>query len=77
MDTSGGGPGAGGGGSTAVVVGEQPRFDAPEVPLIRRGIAKTGDESKLLQYALLLFVSLAGLAALLFLGPLKKWRKKK
>lgn len=77
VDTSGGGPGAGGGGSTAVVVGEQPRFDAPEVPLIRRGIAKTGDESKLLQYALLLFVSLAGLAALLFLGPLKKWRKKK
>ena len=77
VDTSGGGPGAGGGGSTAIVVGEQPRFDAPEVPLIRRGIAKTGDESKLLQYALLLFVSLAGLAALLFLGPLKKWRKKK
>ena len=77
VDTSGGGPGTGGGGSTAIVVGEQPRFDAPEVPLIRRGIAKTGDESKLLQYALLLFVSLAGLAALLFLGPLKKWRKKK
>ncbi len=77
VDTSGGGPGAGGGGSTAVVVGEQPNLDIPEVPLIRRIVAKTGDESKILQYAILFFVSLVGLAALLFLGPLKKWRKKK
>ena len=75
VDTSGGGPGVRGGITT--VVGEQPNIDGPKIPLIRKNVAKTGDDSRLLQYAVLFFLSVAGLAALLFMGPLKKWRKKK